>query len=71
MKTNMGLVDRAIRVVVAVLIGALYFMNVISGPVTVVLSIVAAAFVVTSLIGFCPLYRPFRISTRKRKSTNA
>lgn len=65
MKSNMGTVDRSIRVLVAIVIAALYFMGKLSGTLALVLEIVAVAFIVTSLIGWCPLYMPFGISTRK------
>jgi hypothetical protein len=32
----------------------------------VVLLVVAAALVITSIIGFCPMYLPFRMSTRSK-----
>ena len=67
MKKNMGTADRVIRTVVAVVIGLLYFTGTISGTLAVVLSIVAVAFLLTSAIGFCPLYAPFGISTKKKK----
>jgi len=66
MKTNMGTTDRIIRLIIAVIIAALYFSGQISGTVAIVLGIVAVAFVATSLIGWCPAYLPFGISTRKK-----
>jgi hypothetical protein len=69
MKSNMGSADRIIRLLAAVVIGYLYATDVISGTVAVILSIVAVAFVLTSLIGWCPLYVPFKISTRKKEQT--
>lgn len=65
MKQNMGNLDKAIRVLVAVVIAVLYFTNVISGTIAIVLLVFATVFVVTSLIGTCPLYIPFGISTKK------
>jgi len=67
MKKNMGMADRVIRTVAAVVIGLLYFTGTLSGTLAVVLSIVAVAFLLTSAIGFCPLYAPFGISTKKKK----
>ncbi len=67
MKKNMGTTDRVVRTVIAVVIGLLYFTGTISGTLAVVLSIVAIAFLLTSAIGFCPLYAPFGISTKKKK----
>ena len=66
MKKNMGTLDRIIRVSLVVLIAILYFTDVISGTWAIILGVVAVVFLVTSLIGFCPLYLPFGISTRKK-----
>lgn len=63
MKTNMGTVDRVIRVVIAVLIAVLYFAGVIGGTLSLILGIVAVAFLLTSLVSFCPTYVLFGIST--------
>lgn len=63
MKKNMGTVDRTIRLIIVAVIAALYFSGQISGTVAIVLGIVAVAFLVTSLLGWCPTYIPFGIST--------
>jgi len=65
MNKNMGTADRGLRVLAAVAIGVLYFMNVISGTVAIVLGIIAAVFLLTSFVGSCPAYIPFKLSTRK------
>jgi len=67
MKKNMGTVDKVIRVLLAVVVLVLYFTHVISGTLAVILIILAVVFVVTSLLGFCPLYLPFGLSTRKKE----
>ena len=66
MKNNMGVVDRVIRLLIVVAIAILYFTNVISGTLALILGILAVVFLLTSLLGFCPLYLPFGISTRKK-----
>lgn len=63
MKKNMGTADKVVRIVVAVVLAALYFMNVVTGTVGIVLLVVAAVFVLTSLVSFCPLYTLFGLST--------
>ena len=63
MTKNMGTADRAIRILIAVAIAVLYFTHMISGTLAIVLEIVAIAFLVTSLVGWCPSYVPFGIST--------
>lgn len=63
MKKNMGSADRIIRVIIAAVMGVLYFTGTITGTLGIVLLILAAVFVLTSLISFCPLYVPFGIRT--------
>jgi hypothetical protein len=66
MKKNMGLADRIIRLAVVVLIAVLYFTGVLNLTWTIILGVVALIFLVTGLVGTCPLYMPFGISTRKK-----
>jgi hypothetical protein len=66
MKKNMGLTDRVIRTVLAAVIIVLYFTNQITGTAAIILGILAVVFLLTSLIGICPLYVPFKISTTKK-----
>ncbi len=63
MKKNMGTADRIIRVIVAVIVGVLYFTGTITGTLGIILLVLAGVFVLTSLISFCPLYAPFGIRT--------
>ncbi|MCW8803160.1 MAG: DUF2892 domain-containing protein [Ignavibacteriaceae bacterium] len=66
MKKNMGLVDRSVRTVLAVVIAILYFTNQISGIAAIVLGLFAIVFLITSFMSFCPLYAPFKLSTLKK-----
>jgi hypothetical protein len=68
MKKNMGTIDRAIRMIVAVVIIGLYFANMISGTFAIILLVIAGAFIATSFMSFCPLYLPLGISTNKEGS---
>ena len=68
MNKNMGNVDRTVRIIIAIAIGALYFTGRISGMLAIVLGFFAAVFVLTSFVGTCPLYLPFGLSTRGKKS---
>jgi hypothetical protein len=70
MKKNMGTADRALRLLVAVVIAVLFATNVISGVLGIVLLVLAAIFLLTSFVSFCPLYAPFGISTCKTKETS-
>lgn len=63
MKKNMGNIDKIIRILVAIVIAVLFFTNVISGTLGIVLLVLAGVFVLTSLISFCPLYTLVGINT--------
>lgn len=67
MKANMGTTDRMLRIIVAIVIAILYFTNVISGTLGIILLIVGGVFVLTSLISFCPLYPILGMNTKKSK----
>ena len=60
---KMGTADKSIRLIIAVIIGVLYYMGTISGTLGIILLVVAGVFVLTSFISFCPLYAPFGMST--------
>ena len=67
MKKNMGFADRVIRVLIALVLITLFALGKISGILGIVLLVFAGIFILTSLIGFCPLYLPFKINTGKKK----
>jgi hypothetical protein len=67
MKKNMGALDKALRILVAIVVGGLYLSNKISGTIALILGVLAIIFVITSFLGFCPLYLPFGINTNKKK----
>lgn len=65
MKKNMGNIDKAVRIIIALAVLALYITDQISGTMAVIGLILSGIFILTSLIGFCPLYLPFGITTKK------
>ncbi len=67
MKLNMGSADRIIRILIAIIIAVLLYTNVLQGALAIILGIVAIIFIVTSVIGFCPLYVLFGMSTKRHK----
>ncbi len=69
MKKNMGGADRIIRIVLAIVVGVLYWQGIIEGTLAYVLMTAAGIFVLTSLVSFCPLYALVGLSTCKVKST--
>lgn len=67
MKSNMGIIDRIIRLIAVIVIAVLYFTEAIEGRLALILGIVAIAFAITSFVRFCPLYWFLGIKTCKSK----
>ncbi|HTX19301.1 MAG TPA: DUF2892 domain-containing protein [Bacteroidota bacterium] len=67
MKKNMGNTDRAIRILAAVVLGTLALTGQIEGTLGIILGVIAAVFLITALLAFCPLYVPLKLSTLKKK----
>lgn len=63
MKKNMGNADKAIRVLITAAVVILYFSNVITGTLAIVLLVLATVFLLTSLVSFCPLYTLVGLNT--------
>lgn len=66
MKKNMSSMDKGIRILLAVIIGVLILTNTVTGILAIILGIFAVVFLLTSFMGFCPLYAPFKLSTLKK-----
>lgn len=67
MKTNMGNTDKIVRTVIAALFAVLYFTDVVSGTLGIILLVLAVIMLLTSIIGYCPLYTPFGFSTKSKE----
>lgn len=63
MKKNMGSIEKIIRLVIAAVVIGLYFTNIISGTLGIVLLVLAGVFVLTSFISFCPIWAIFKVNT--------
>ena len=70
MKKNMGRWDRTLRLVAALVITILIIAGAVKGTAAIILFILAAIFVITTLVGFCPLYKPMGISTKEGKEND-
>ncbi len=67
MKKNMGNIDTIVRLLIVGLIAALYFSEIVSGTLGIVLLVAAGIFLLTAFVQFCPLYAPFGIKTCAKK----
>ncbi|MDM1046899.1 YgaP family membrane protein [Sphingobacterium hotanense] len=70
MRQNIGNIDRGIRVIVAIVIAVLFFTERITGTISIVLMVFAGILILTSMMGFCPLYSLLGIKTYKKKNNN-
>ena len=68
MKKNMGTVDRVLRILLALVLGFLYYNGTITGTLGIVAIVVAVVFAATSFVSFCPLYTLFGLNTCKVKN---
>jgi K+-transporting ATPase A subunit len=65
MKSNMSGVDRLLRTIIAVALIVLGLTGVLAGTIAIIGYILAAVFLLTALVGFCPLYAALKFNTRK------
>lgn len=68
---NMAGWDRAIRTLLAILGVVGFGLGIVSGTIGYAIILVALIFLITSLIGFCPLYTLLNFSTKKLFSPKA
>lgn len=71
MKKNMGAADRIIRLLLAAVFAYLFFAGIVTGVPGIILVILGGIFVLTSLIGFCPLYTMFGLNSGHMKKDQA
>jgi hypothetical protein len=70
MKKNVSTVDRAIRLVLAVVLIYLSATKTLSGPYAIVGWIIAGVFLLTAIAGTCPLYSLLGISSCPKKDSS-
>ena len=65
MKRNMSNIDRLIRAIIAVLLVYLYIGGLVTGAFGIILVVLGVILLITSVLGFCPIYALLKLSTRK------
>jgi hypothetical protein len=66
MKNNVAMIDRVVRTLIAVIFASLYFSGNVTGALGLVLLFAGIVFLLTAIVGFCPIYRILGISTNKK-----
>jgi len=67
MKANMGSLDKAIRIIIAIAFAMLYITKTIEGTACIVLLVVGGVFLLTSIVSFCPLYTVLGLNSNSKK----
>lgn len=67
MKKNMSILDKLIRMILALVISVLYFSHIVTGVAAMVLGVIGIIFMITSYINYCPLYAALGWSSRKHE----
>jgi len=62
----MSQTDRLIRLIIAAGIAGFIYFNILNGIVGLIFGILSVVLLITSVIGFCPLYAIFNLSTKKK-----
>jgi hypothetical protein len=65
MKANVGTIDRIVRLVLAAILAYLYFSGAVTGALGIIVLVLGVVALATSALAFCPLYLPFKFSTKK------
>lgn len=63
----MSTTDGIVRIIVALVIAGMWYANIISGVLLIVLAVIAAIFIITGFMNFCPLYAAFGLRTRQKE----
>lgn len=66
MKRNIGIADKVVRIVIAIIAALLFFTNTVTGTIGYIILAFGAIMLATALVNFCGLYAPFGINTCKR-----
>jgi len=64
LQANEAPIDRALRIVLGIVIGAVALAGPLVAPWLYAAWAVAALLLVTGIVGFCPLYAILRVSTK-------
>jgi pilus assembly protein TadC len=63
MTKNIGSADKIIRFLIALIIGVLYFTNVLTGTIGIIMLVIGGILAATALINFCPIWAGFGMKT--------
>ena len=65
LRLNMANWDRIGRFIIGIILLVLALTGAVTGVLAIIFDIIGAIFVLTGLVGFCPLYAVLRFGTKK------
>ena len=68
MSFNVGGMDRAVRLLIGLVLFALAFFHVFTGMLGIIAYVLAGIALVTAIFGFCPAWTVFGVNTRAAKA---
>lgn len=67
MRKNLGSADKLVRLLIAIALIVLFYLEIITGTLGIVALILALVLAITSLVSFCPIYAVFGLSSCKNE----
>jgi hypothetical protein len=67
MKKNVGVTDKWVRIILAVIIVVLSFAKVLKGTAEIVLLVIAFILLLTTIVSFCPIWALLGIRTTPKE----
>jgi len=64
---NIGQTDKIVRIVLAIILAALDFFEVVKGGFSWILSVIAIVLFITAVMGHCPVYKLIGKNTSETK----
>jgi hypothetical protein len=61
--SNVGNIDRILRIVIGIVLAVLYFKGTVAGGAGVALLVVGIVLIVTALIKWCPIWKVLGVNT--------
>ena len=66
MKSNVGSLDRILRIIIGIVLAVLYLKGTVTGGAGVALLVVGLVLIVTALIKWCPIWKVLGVNTCPR-----
>ena len=69
MRKNVGSIDKLVRLLIAIALIVLFYLEIITGTLGIIALVLALVLSITSLVSFCPIYALFGLSSCEKEKT--